>query len=352
MTTVLVTGGSGFIGRQVATALAEAGHAVRVFDVVPPTTSGVEGVVGDVRDPAAVAEALVGVDAVCHHAATVGMGLDLSDLPRFAANNDLGTAVLLAGMYRAGIQALVLASSMVVYGEGSYRCAEHGRVAAGPRLETDLAAGRFEPPCPICAAPLEPGLVGEETPLDPRSIYAATKVAQEHLSAIWARESGARAAILRYHNVYGPGLPKDTPYAGVAAIFRSAALAGRAPAVFEDGAQRRDFVHVKDVAAANVVAIDAVLAGTGGLGLLPRRPVRAFNVASGVARTVLDLASGMAAALGAPAPRVTGQYRAGDVRHVTASCERLRTELGWSPKVTFEDGVRELALEVEPVTTG
>jgi dTDP-L-rhamnose 4-epimerase len=352
MTTVLVTGGSGFIGRQVVTALAEAGHAVRVFDVVPPPTSGVEVVVGDVRDPAAVAEALVGVDAVCHHAATVGMGLDLSDLPRYAGNNDLGTAALLAGMYRAGIQALVLASSMVVYGEGRYRCAEHGQVAAGPRLETDLAAGRFEPPCPICAAPLEPGLVGEDTPLDPRSIYAATKVAQEHLSAIWARESGARAAILRYHNVYGPGLPKNTPYAGVAAIFRSAALVGLPPAVFEDGAQRRDFVHVKDVAAANVAAVDAVLAGTGGLGVLPRRPVRAFNVASGVARTVLELASGLAAALAAPSPQVTGQYRAGDVRHVTASCERLRTELGWSPKVAFEDGVRALALEVEPVTTG
>jgi len=345
MTTVLVTGGSGFIGTQVSTALIDAGYRVRVLDLVPPAEAGVQAVVGDVRDPEAVAEALAGVDAVCHHAATVGMGLDLSDLPRYAGNNDLGTAVLLAGMHRAEVSALVLASSMVVYGEGSYHCAQHGPVAAAPRREADLAAGRFEPPCPICTAPLEPGLVGEDTALDPRSVYAATKVAQEHLSAIWSRESGARTAILRYHNVYGPGMPRDTPYAGVAAIFRSAALAGRAPAVFEDGGQRRDFVHVRDVAAANVAALEAVLGGRLGAGPLAQSPVRAFNVASGIPRTVLDLASGLAAALDAPAPKVTGQYRAGDVRHVTASCERLVTELGWSAQVDFYDGVRDLALE-------
>ena len=359
MTTVLITGGSGFIGTQVTAALAGAGHTVRVLDLVPPRDSGVEVVLGDVQDPAVVAAALTGVDAVCHHAATVGMGLDLSDLPRYAANNDLGTAVLLAGMDRAGVRALVLASSMVVYGEGSYFCPDHGPVAAAPRYESDLMVGNFEPPCPICRLPLKPGLVREDAPLDPRSIYAATKVAQEHLSAIWARESGSRAAILRYHNVYGPGLPRDTPYAGVAAIFRSAALAGRAPTVFEDGGQRRDFVHVRDVAAANVAAVDAVLAGPAGTepgeergDVLARYPVRAFNVASGIPRTVLDLATVLADTLGAPAPVVSGQYRVGDVRHVTASCDRLRNELGWVPTVGFEDGVRELALEVEPVTRG
>ena len=314
-------------------------------DLRPLPDPAVPFVPGDVQDPVAVARALDGVDAVCHHAATVGMGLDLSDLPRYAATNDLGTAVLLAGMYEAGVPALVLASSMVVYGEGTYRCAGHGPVAAAPRREPDLAAGRFEPPCPVCARPLEPGLVGEDTPLDPRSVYAATKVAQEHLSTVWARESGGRAAILRYHNVYGPGLPLDTPYAGVAAVFRSAALAGRAPAVFEDGRQRRDFVHVRDVAAACVAAVGSVLTGpTAG------PAVRAYNVASGTPRTIMDLASVLARALDAPEPVVTGRYRAGDVRHVTASCERLRAELGWRPTVAFEDGVAELARE--SVTTG
>jgi dTDP-L-rhamnose 4-epimerase len=343
MTTVLVTGGSGFIGRHVTEALAARGHTVRVLDRVAPADPDVPHLVGDVQDPAAVARALTGVDVVCHHAATVGMGLDLSDLPRYAATNDLGTAVLLAGLHRAGVGALVLASSMVVYGEGAYRCPEHGPVAAAARRESDLARGRFEPPCPICARPLEPGLVGEDTPLDPRSVYAATKVAQEHLSTIWARESGGRAAILRYHNVYGPGLPRDTPYAGVAAIFRSAALAGRAPQVYEDGAQRRDFVHVHDVAAACVAAVEAVASGP-----LAGRTSRAYNVASGTPRTVLDLAAVLARTLGAPEPVVTGRYRAGDVRHVTASCERLRAELGWRPGVRFEDGVAELAEEGVP----
>jgi dTDP-L-rhamnose 4-epimerase len=351
MRTVLVTGGSGFIGSQLVRSLIGAGYAVRVLDLVPSSQVRAEVVLGDVRDPAVVTAALDGVDVVCHLAATVGMGLDLSDLPRYVSNNDLGTAVLLSGMHRSGVPALVLASSMVVYGEGSYRCTEHGPVAAAPRRETDLQSGNFEPPCPVCSAPLEPGLVGEQAPLDPRSVYAATKVTQEHLSQIWARESGGRAVLLRYHNVYGPGMPRDTPYSGVAAIFRSAALAGHSPSVFEDGAQRRDFVHVRDVAAAGVAAVRALRAAGDGTGPLVAHPFRAYNVASATPRTVLELATVLASALDAPAPRVTGQYRAGDVRHVTASCERLRTELGWNPAVAFADGMRELALESVAVTT-
>jgi dTDP-L-rhamnose 4-epimerase len=349
MRTVLVTGGSGFIGSHLVRSLTGAGYGVRVLDLAP-SDDGAEVVLGDVRDPGVVRAALDGVDVVCHLAATVGMGLDLSDLPRYVANNDLGTAVLLSGMHRAGVSALVLASSMVVYGEGSYRCTDHGPVAAAPRRKTDLESGNFEPPCPVCSAPLAPGLVAEEAPLDPRSVYAATKVAQEHLSAIWARESGGRVALLRYHNVYGPRMPRDTPYAGVAAIFRSAALAGRSPSVFEDGAQRRDFVHVRDVAGAGVDAVRALHAACEGNGPLLAHPIRAYNVASGTPRTVLELATVLASTLDAPAPRVTGEYRAGDVRHVTANCERLRTELGWNPTVAFADGMRELALESVAVT--
>jgi dTDP-L-rhamnose 4-epimerase len=181
---------------------------------------------------------------------------------------------------------------------------------------------------------LAPELVGEDAPLDPRNVYAATKVAQEHLAGAWARATGASVAALRYHNVYGARMPRDTPYAGVAALFRSALARGVAPRVFEDGGQRRDFVEVRDVAAANVAALERY-AAPGAL--------RAFNVGSGRPRTVGELAAELARACGGPAPVVTGEFRLGDVRHVTASSERARRELGWSAVVEFGRGVAEFA---------
>ena len=302
---------------------------------------GFEFVQGDVRDAHAVDAALRGVGAVCHLAAMVGLGVDFDDAPLYAGCNDLGTAVLLAAMARARISRLVLASSMVVYGEGAYSCAEHGLAATPPpRSAADLDAGRFEPRCERCGEPLSAELVPEETPLRPRNVYADTKVAQEHLSGSWARATGAQAVALRYHNVYGPGMPRDTPYAGVASFFRSSLAAGRAPRVFEDGAQRRDFIHVRDVAAATVAAFDA-LADAG----VPGGPgdLRAYNVGSGTPRTVGQLASALADAYGGPSPVVTGEYRLGDVRHVTASSERIRRELRWRPIVGFAEGVAEFA---------
>src|ERR1700751_5009811 len=203
---VLVTGAAGFIGSHISETMREAGHEVRGLDSLTPAVhngrpSHVPGdlVVGDVRDPAAVDEALAGVDAVCHQAAMVGLGVDLSDLPVYADVNVTGTAVLLEAMGRHGIPRLVIASSMVVYGEGAYDCAAHGRVRPAPRHPDDLAAGRFEPRCPRCAQPLGTATVTEDAPLDPRNAYAASKVAQEHLSSSWARLPGGAAghAVLR-----------------------------------------------------------------------------------------------------------------------------------------------------------
>jgi dTDP-L-rhamnose 4-epimerase len=349
---VLVTGGAGFIGSHVVEALASAGHEVRVLDAllpfvhpggIPPFSGdpGFEFTRGDVRDAQAVDDALRGVSVVCHLAAMVGLGVDFDDAPLYAGCNDLGTAVLLAAMARAGASRLVLASSMVVYGEGAYSCAAHGLAAAPPpRQAADLDAGRFEPRCERCAEPLSPQLVPEEAPLGPRNVYAATKVAQEHLAGSWARAAGGQAVALRYHNVYGPGMPRDTPYAGVASFFRSSLAAGRAPRVFEDGAQRRDFVHVRDVAGATVAAIEAV-AGTGAPG--GAGALRAYNVGSGTPRTVGQLAAALASAYGGPSPVVTGEYRLGDVRHITASSDRISRELGWRAAVPFTDGVAEFA---------
>ncbi|MFF0686958.1 NAD-dependent epimerase/dehydratase family protein [Streptomyces albogriseolus] len=324
---VLVTGGAGFIGSHVVTALRERGHEPVVFDVRGDPAA-------DVRAPDAVRAALDGVDAVCHQAAMVGLGTGFADAPEYVSRNDLGTAVLLTAMADAGVRRLVLAGSMVVYGEGRYECAGHGVVRPGPRAVEDLAAGRFEPPCPVCGAALAPGLVAEDAPADPRNVYATTKLAQEHLAAAWARATGGSAVSLRYHNVYGPGMPRDTPYAGVASFFRSALARGEAPRVFEDGDQRRDFVHVRDVASANVAALEADP---------PAGALTAYNTGSGTPHTVGEMARALAEAHGGPSPVVTGDYRLGDVRHITADSTRLRADLGWKPEVTFEAGMREFA---------
>ncbi|MFD7406226.1 NAD-dependent epimerase/dehydratase family protein [Streptomyces sp. NPDC059866] len=324
---VLVTGGAGFIGSHVVEALAAGGHEPVVYDVRADPAS-------DVRDIDAVRRALSGVDAVCHQAAMVGLGSGFADAVEYVSRNDLGTAVLLTAMADAGVPRIVLAGSMVVYGEGRYDCARHGVVRPGPRAVADLTAGRFEPRCPTCGAELSPGLVGEDAPVDPRNVYATTKLAQEHLAAAWARVTGGSAVSLRYHNVYGPRMPRDTPYAGVASFFRSALARGEAPRVFEDGRQRRDFVHVRDVAAANVAALQAAC---------PPGALVAYNTGSGEPHTVGEMARALAAAYGGPEPVVTGEYRLGDVRHITADSSRLRSELGWKPEVGFADGIREFA---------
>ena len=333
---VLVTGGAGFIGSHIVEELLAQGHEPVVLDLRPPEQPGVPWIEADIRDRQALAGALRGADAVCHQAAMVGLGKDFADAPGYVSVNDHGTALLLAEMAEAGVGRLVLAGSMVVYGEGRYDCPTHGQVQPGPRAPEELARGNFEPVCPACGAALVPGLVTEEAPADPRNVYATTKLAQEHLAAAWARATGGRAISLRYHNVYGDRMPRDTPYAGVAAFFRSALAAGRPPRVFEDGAQRRDFVHVTDVAAANVAAL-------GALAERPAGTLRAYNTGSGEPHTVGEAAAALAAACGGPAPVVTGEYRLGDVRHITASSARLRAELGWRPRVGFAEGMAAFA---------
>jgi dTDP-L-rhamnose 4-epimerase len=341
---ILVTGGAGFIGSHVVEQLCDRGHEVRVVDRLHPGAHrGVpEGLDpradwcwGDVRDASTVRRVTDGVDAVCHQAAMVGLGVDFADAPMYARDNDLATAVLLAGLHeRAFTGRIVVASSMVVYGEGAYRCVAHGRVRVPPRARADLAVQRWEPRCPACGAELEAIAVDESEPPDPRNVYAATKLHQEHLCFAYGREHEAAVVTLRYHNVYGPRMPRDTPYAGVASIFRSALAAGKAPQVFEDGGQRRDFVHVRDVARANVLALTA-----------PEPVSGAYNVASGEPRSVLQMAEALAGAFPVPAltPEIVPRYRVGDVRHVFGATEKARADLGFSAAVPFSAGMREFA---------
>jgi dTDP-L-rhamnose 4-epimerase len=335
---VLVTGAAGFIGTRVCAALTAAGHEVVAVDAMLTAAHGAtsvppDGVLEvDVRDAAGLAALLPGVDVVCHQAAVVGAGVDASDAPSYGSHNDYGTTVLLAEMYAAGCRRLVLASSMVVYGQGRFECPVHAAVDPLPRTRTDLDAGVFEHRCPVGGEPLEWRLVSEDAPLRPRSLYAASKAAQEHYALAWAEATGGTAVALRYHNVYGPFMPRDTPYSGVAAIFRSAIERGEPPRVFEDGGQMRDFVHVDDVAAANLAAVGSDVDG-----------FAAFNVCSGRPVSIMEVAARLGEVRDGAAPVVTGQYRSGDVRHIVADPANAADVLGFRAAIDWRDGLADFA---------
>jgi dTDP-L-rhamnose 4-epimerase len=340
MTRALVTGGAGFIGSTLVDLLVDRGFEVISADVILPTVHdrepeylnpGAEHRFGDLRDEEFTTSIVKGVDAVFHQASMVGLGAGFEDAPAYVAHNNGATAELLRRLYLDRFQGrFVLASSMVVYGEGRYRCPDHGLVAPPPRSTQRLEAGEFEPRCPDCGADLTPEAVPEDGRLDPNNVYAATKLHQEHLCFAFGRELGVQVAALRYHNVYGPRMPKNSPYSGVAAIFRSALERGEAPKVFEDGKQIRDFVHVADVARANLLAVESDEVG-------------AFNIASGDPRTVGDMARALSASFGATETLVTGEFRLGDVRHVFASVERAGARLGFRAEIEFHDGMAKFA---------
>lgn len=335
-----MTGGGGFIGSHLVERLVYDCHEVTVLDRLPENrVVGARLIESDLADATVTARAVKGAEAVFHLASRVGLGRDFADAPLYSHDNDLSTATLLAALSGRGFRGrLVLSSSMVVYGEGAYRCVTHGPVRPGPRPLDDLEDARFDPPCPACGSPLEWETVSEAAELEPRSVYAAGKANQEHLARIWARETGASVVALRYHNVYGRRLPVGTPYAGVAALFRDRLRHGRSPLVFEDGNQMRDFVHVSDVTEANVLALEHDMSPGG---------FDTFNVASGQPVSILEVARTLARCFGpgAPDPVVTGRFRSGDVRHVVASAEKAFRLLGFKAGVTLQHGLADLAAE-------
>ncbi|MDR7550688.1 MAG: NAD-dependent epimerase/dehydratase family protein [Armatimonadota bacterium] len=338
----LVTGGAGFIGGHLVAALVGSGRAVRVLDNLEPQVheghlpeldARAEFIYGDVVDPEVWPTALDGVNEVVHLAAAVGVGQSMYEIVRYCRANVMGTAYMLQALIprRDQIRKLVVASSMSIYGEGAYRCPACASAGEAERLPGDLAAGRWEPLCKECGHELEAVPTREEKRLQPSSIYAVTKRDQEEMCLAFGRAYGIPTVALRFFNVYGPGQALGNPYTGVAAIFAARLLAGEPPLVFEDGRQRRDFVHVTDVATACVRA------------LASRTSDVAINVGTGRPVSVLEVASALRAAIGGPAAEFLGSFRSGDVRHCFADVTKARDLLGWAPAVIFEEGMEDLA---------
>ena len=341
--TVLVTGGGGFIGRHVAAALGRAGMNVRVLDSFVEQVHGAAAAprdhlgpdvdlrVGDVRDLATVRLALEGVDHVVHLAAEVGVGQSMYAIEHYTDVNERGTAVLFQALSERPVERVVVASSMSIYGEGLYRSADGDLIqtvergaAPGPGA-WDPVDGQGRPLAPVPTPEWkQPALV---------SVYAINKFVQERLTLTLAPAYGMEGVALRLFNVYGPGQALSNPYTGVLAIFASRLLNGKPPLVYEDGHQRRDFVHVEDVARAFVAALETPGAAGG-----------VFNIGSGRDVSVLEVADELAAAMGRDiAPEVVGKYRRGDVRHCFADTEQAAQVLGFRAEREFRDGLAELA---------
>jgi len=342
---ILITGGAGFVGSHLADELLRLGHEVRVFDNLAPQVherglpeylaGEVNFVPGELRDLDAVRDAVRNVDVIYHFGAAVGVGQSMYEIAHYMGVNTQGTANVLQAMLDLGnkVEKLVVASSMSIYGEGRYLCVACGEVTPDERSQEQLKCKRWEPLCPQCGRDLAPIPTDETKPLNVSSYYALSKKDQEEMVLLYGRTYGTPAVALRFFNIYGVRQALSNPYTGVAAIFASQLLNERAPLVFEDGKQMRDFVSVHDIVDACVSAMDREEANG-----------MALNVGSGEAVSVTEVAQALSSALGMEIePELTEKYRAGDVRHCFADISKAKNVLGYVPKVKFTEGVRKLA---------
>ncbi len=349
--TVLITGGAGFIGSHVATELLEAGYHVRVLDSLVTQVHGdkperpgylnknVEFVLGDVRNPEVVDEVLKGVEAVYHFVALVGVGQSMYQIAEYTSVNNLGAAVLLERLVKSSVRKLVVASSMSVYGEGLYVTPAGQPCAFAARTAAQLKAHDWEMMTED-GTPLRPVATPESKQPSLASIYALSKFDQEQMCLVVGRAYGIPTVALRFFNAYGPFQSLSNPYTGVLAIFASRLLNHKRPMIFEDGEQLRDFVSVYDVARACRLALEVDAAQD-----------MVFNVGSGQATKVSDVARKLARVLGLSIePEITGKYRVGDIRHCFPDITRAQEILRYKPKVTLENGMRDLAGWLEQQT--
>ncbi len=341
---ILVTGGAGFVGSHMVDALLGRGYEVRVLDSLSAQVHpdgrpaymarDVEWVQGDIRDLEAVRAAIRGVVAIYHLAAAVGVGQSMYEISHYMGTNTQGTAVLLQALLEAKIpiRKLIVASSMSIYGEGKYLCSECGEIAPAPRSNPQLKNKVWECRCPQCTRVLTPVATDEAKPLQATSIYALSKRDQEEMCLLFGRTFGLPVVAMRYFNIYGTRQALSNPYTGVAAIFAARLLNGRAPLVFEDGWQMRDFVSVQDVVQANLLALER-----------PEADGMALNIGSGEPVSICTVAELLAQALGVRIPaEITGKYRAGDIRHCFADISLAAQTLGYKPQVKFPEGIGAL----------
>jgi dTDP-L-rhamnose 4-epimerase len=349
---ILITGGAGFIGAHVANELLAHGHTVRALDNLVPQVHGpqrqrpsylnpeVELMVGDIRDPETVSRALHQIDSVVHLVALVGVGQSMYQIEEYTSVNNVGTATLLQALSTHPVECIVTASSMSIYGEGLYHDSHGNTRLPSDRSLVQLKSGDWE----IRDESGEP-LIPIPTPEDKipvlASVYALSKYDQERMSLIVARAYGMRAVALRFFNTYGPYQALSNPYTGVLSNFAARVLNNRAPLIYEDGLQKRDFVSVYDVACACRLALECEAAAG-----------QALNISSGLAMTVKEIAARTIRAIGTSdlEPEITGRYRAGDIRHCFADISLARKVLGWEPKVTLEQGLEDLAAWLENQT--
>ena len=341
---ILITGGAGFIGSHLTDLLLSNGCSVRILDCLSSQVHPGEAapdyldpeaelMCGDLRDADAVARSLEGIDVVFHLAAAVGVGQSMYDIVRYTGVNEVGTAVLLEALAKHPVERLVCASSMSIYGEGLARRSNGETVEPDERPREQLRRGAWELE-DASGEPLAPLPTPESKRPSLSSVYALNKYSQERLCLLVGKAYGIPTVALRFFNVYGPRQALSNPYTGVLAIFAARLINGRPPLIFEDGRQRRDFVHVRDVARACALAMETRSA-VGGV----------FNIGSGQSRTIESIANNLAKVLGRPglAPHLTGKYRVGDIRHCFADIAKSRTALGFSPEIDFRAGLTELS---------